>query len=107
VKEAKITVEAREIQRLMDEISKDSGLATYGLAETRGAADAGAVETLLVTNELIRKHKADKSEVIENTMNAVENAGGKIVIVSEEHELGKQLEGLGGIGAILRYRLNI
>ena len=105
VKEAKITVEVREIQRLMEEISKDSGLATYGFAQVENAAQAGAVETLLVTNKLIRKYKIDKNERLEELMNTVENTGGKIVIVSEEHELGKQLEGLGGIGAVLRYRL--
>jgi len=39
-------------------------------------------------------------------MKQVDHAKGKVWIVSTEHEGGKRLEGLGGIGAILRYKMS-
>jgi protein pelota len=36
-------------------------------------------------------------------MNSVENINGNIIIVSTEHDAGKQLKALGGISALLRF----
>jgi protein pelota len=36
----------------------------------------------------------------------VEEAGGKVFIFSARHESGKQLEGLSGIAAVLRFPLD-
>jgi len=36
-------------------------------------------------------------------MNTTENLGGKVMVISSEHDGGKQLQGLGGIAALLRY----
>jgi protein pelota len=38
-------------------------------------------------------------------MRTVESNSGKIHIISREHEGGKKLDGIGGIGAILRYKV--
>jgi protein pelota len=58
-----------------------------------------AIETLLVTDEFIRKNR----RAVEDLMNSVENIGGKVVIISTEHDAGKQLKALGGVGALLRF----
>jgi peptide chain release factor subunit 1 len=51
-----VTEEKRLVQRLLAEIRKaDGGLAAYGDAEVDAALDAGAVETLLVSEGLRRK----------------------------------------------------
>jgi protein pelota len=39
-------------------------------------------------------------------MKTVDNTKGDILIISSEHEAGKKLDGLGGIAAILRFKLN-
>ena len=39
-------------------------------------------------------------------MRNVDKSKGDIMIISSEHEAGKKLNGLGGIAAILRYKLN-
>jgi len=36
----------------------------------------------------------------------VDKTKGDVFIISEEHDAGKKFQGLGGIGGILRYRLN-
>ena len=48
----------------------------------------------------------DKYGGIENIMKIVDNTKGDILIVSSDHEAGKKLDGLGGIAAILRYKIN-
>jgi protein pelota len=82
------------------EVLKD-GLATYGPQHVRQAADAGAVELLLVLDTKVREAN------MEPVMHAVEQGRGRIVVVSEHHEGGRKLDSLGGMAALLRYRLGV
>ncbi|MFH1638223.1 MAG: mRNA surveillance protein pelota [Candidatus Woesearchaeota archaeon] len=98
--------EIRDVDDLLKEIAKQ-GAAAYGLKETKEAAEAGAVKTLLVTDALIHKTKEEGSySELDAIMQAVDRKKGEVVIVSEEHEGGEKLKGLGGIGALLRYKVN-
>jgi protein pelota len=97
--EGRIAQEMRLINQLLQEIGKASNMVTYGLNEVKNAAEAGAVKNLLVIDELLRK------EDVENIMDITENLGGKVMIISSEHEGGKQLSALGGIAALLRYAI--
>ena len=106
LKQDRIAHEFMHVEELFAEISKNN-LASYGLKETKNAVIAGAVKTLLITDSFIQqKRNEDKYEEIENLMKTVDNTKGDILIISSEHEAGKKLDGLGGIAAILRYKLN-
>ncbi|MCH8329268.1 MAG: mRNA surveillance protein pelota [Nanoarchaeota archaeon] len=106
LKQDRIAKEYKYVEELFAEISKNN-LASYGLKETKNAAIAGAVKTLLITDSFIQQKRAEnKYEEIEETMKTVDNTKGDILIVSSEHEAGKKLDGLGGIAAILRYKIN-
>ena len=96
LEETRVAQETRLVERLLEEIAK-SGLYAYGPEEVRTAVDAGAVETLLVTDMKV------KDLAVEDLMRAVESARGHVVIVSSRHEAGKKLEGLGGLGGLLRF----
>ena len=88
--------------RLMEEVMKNIGTggpATYGRNEVRRAAEVGAVETLLVLDSMVRDTD------VEEIMRMAEAGGGKVAIVSSTHDGGKMLESLGGLAALLRYRL--
>ena len=39
-------------------------------------------------------------------MDMVENMKGEVMVISSEHDGGKQLESLGGMAAFLRYEIN-
>jgi protein pelota len=100
---------AREEQLLMDEllaeISKEN-LATYGWKETKKAIEAGATRTLLITNDYIQQRKKEeKFSQLDELMKQVDALQGKIKIISAELESGKKLNGLGGIAALLRYKI--
>lgn len=97
--ESRIAQEMRLVGMVLEEIGKSSNLVAYGREEVREASQAGAVDRLLVIDKLV--HEED----IEKIMDMVENMGGRVMIVSSEHEGGKQLIALGGIAALLRYGL--
>jgi len=100
------TREINLVEELLAEIKKN-GQAVYGIIETENAAHAGAVRDLLVTDSLIQKSRQENIYGrIEHIMKASESSKGSITIISSEHDGGKELNGLGGIAAILRYKLS-
>jgi protein pelota len=111
--------EIKSVEELLSEIAKN-GKAAYGVEETEKAANAGAIQALLVTDGLIQKLRQesddktsskdnskgiDTFERINKIMKSADRADAKIYIISSEHDGGRKLDGLGGIGAILRYKL--
>jgi len=106
LKQERVVKETVLVEELLVEIAKNN-LGVYGLEQTKSAAEAGAVKTLLVTDKFIHdmreKGKYDKLDYI---MKLVDQTKGDIFIISEEHDAGKKLHGLGGVGGILRYKLN-
>lgn len=97
--EGRIAQEMRMMSRVLEEIGKTSNMVAYGQKEVRNAADAGAIEQLLIIDELLREIDVEK------IMDMVENLGGKVMVISSEHEGGKQLSSLGGMAALLRYAI--
>lgn len=106
LKEDRITKEVSLVEDLLGEISRD-GKAGYGFEEVRNCAEAGAVETLLVVDKYLFESK-EKGEYarLDALMQKIEQMQGDVYIISHEHEAGKKLYGLGGIGALLRYKIN-
>ena len=88
----------------MVEIAK-KGLAVYGKAVI-DAVNAGAVKILLFTDKIIEKaREKEKFAEFEKLIDTVEQQGGEVHIISTEHEAGEKLDGLGGIAALLRFKI--
>ena len=100
--ENRVAKEVQLVEKVLENIARNNGLATYGLREVEEAVNYGAVETLLVLDELL---KSEHREKIEELMDAVRYARGEVVIVSSEHEGGEKLKALGGLAALLRFRV--
>lgn len=105
--ETRIAREAELIDELTERIATGEK-ATYGIEQVAEAAEFGAVEELLVLDTRLRKERqgegewdVDVNEVIER----VEQQGGDVTVFSGEFAPGQQLKNLGGIAALLRYRL--
>ena len=109
MQESRLSREAAMMDELLKEISID-GKAAYGPAEVKTAIDYGAVETLLIADEKLREERETAGSAsdlsIEKMMKDTEAGQGKIIVFSTEFEPGQKLNSLGGIAAILRYRLN-
>ena len=98
--ENRVAFEISAINEILQEIAKSSNLVVYGKKQVKEAINLGAIEKLLVLDNLIR------SEDLEESMDMVENMSGEVLVISSQHEGGKQLEGLGGMAATLRYSIN-
>ena len=99
-REDRVSRETSLIEQLMTEIAKE-GLATYGQNEVEHAASVGAIEKLLVADELLRSNRADVEELLEEAR----RKRGEVVVVSTEHDAGRQLLALGGVAALLRFKV--
>jgi protein pelota len=105
--ETRISREAELVDELTERMATDETVA-YGVDSVAEAAEFGAVETLLVLDERLRLERGgegdwdrDANDLIET----VEQKGGEVVVFSEEFAPGQQLRNLGGVAALLRYRL--
>jgi len=90
------------ISRVLEEIGRESGLAVYGLRDVESAAISGAAEMLVVCDDLFIANRDRVSGIMQN----VKNARGDVHIVNHAGDAGKQLSSLGGIAAILRYKIS-
>lgn len=103
MEESRIGREVKLMEELMKEISMN-GKAAYGMEDVRNAQSLGAVEKLLITDEMLRAER--EGGTIDGFLKDVEHSQGKIVVFSTEFEPGKKLESLGGIAALLRFRVS-
>jgi protein pelota len=93
---------SREV-KMMDEvllrISQDGAVA-YGRAEVRAAIGFGAAEQVLIADTLLRD-----LEIIAMIENA-ESMRASVVVLSSSFEPGERLVALGGVAALLRYKMS-
>ncbi|PLW80770.1 hypothetical protein C0585_00855 [Candidatus Woesearchaeota archaeon] len=95
--------EIKHIEELLSFISKQEKN-VYGIKETKKASNLGAIDKLLVTDNLIHKYREEeKFEELEKIMKTADDTGAQVHIIQSDHEGGQKLDGLGGIAAILRY----
>lgn len=97
--ESEILKESKLIEEFFIHLRKEDGFAINGLDAVKEANEIGAIEKLLVSDEKI------KDREIEKIANDVEKKNGSVQIISDIHDLGQQFHRIGGIGAILRFKL--
>ena len=106
--ETRIAEEAELIDELTERMATGAK-ASYGPEAVAQAADYGAVETLLLLDERLRLERGAEGEWdvdVNEMIEAVEQQGGDVVVFSHEFDPGQQLRNLGGVAALLRYRLD-
>jgi len=88
--------EVNLMEELLARIAKGTP-AAYGRREVEEAIGLGAVDHLLVSDTLLRESR------ITNLMAQAERTRAAVTVFSSEFDPGHQLEGLGGIAALLRF----
>jgi protein pelota len=96
-------MQAKLIQRILDELGKDTGLIAYG-SDVNYAASVAAIDQLLILDTKLHESLEKRSQLTE-LMDHVKQNRGKVVLMSSLHDSGEILKGLGGIVSILRFRL--
>ncbi|WP_435346902.1 mRNA surveillance protein pelota [Haloarchaeobius sp. HRN-SO-5] len=107
-RETRIAEEADAIDELTRRIATGHE-AAYGPEAVEKAADYGAIDRLLLLDEKLREERGPEGEWdldVNDLITDVERKGGEITVFSSEFPPGQQLKNLGGIAALLRYRLD-
>ncbi|MFB6140531.1 MAG: mRNA surveillance protein pelota [Halosimplex sp.] len=106
--ETRISAEADLVDELTERIARGSEVA-YGPEAVAEAAEFGAIERLLVLDERLREERGDDGEWaidVDDVIETTEQKGGEVTVFSGEFDPGQQLRNLGGIAALLRYRID-
>jgi len=98
--------DSKLIDELLSRLARSPSLVSYGANEVKTAVDRGAVESLLVSEKLLKSITPEERRGIEGLCKSVEKYGGKVFFIGSEHEKGRQLSGIGGIAALLRFPVN-
>ena len=124
------------LERFFEELRKDSGISVYGFKEVENALNLGAVQTLIVSEEfeLVEAHvsckcghsdkkivrrsrinlkcpncgaemQAEEKDVLHKIIEKAEQTQTEVEMISGEG-LGEQFKEIGGIGGILRYKID-
>ena len=106
LKDVRFSKEKKILQRFFDELNLNTGLYCYGYKATISCLEAGAIETLIVWENSDLEHENDL--FIDWIAENYKNYGCNLVFVSDKSGEGTQfVEGFGGIGGILRYKVDI
>jgi len=105
-KDSRAVQETELVNEALKRLGSSSGDISYGLDQVEADTSAGAVDRLIVADHVIREAEDEERSRIEAIMRKVEERGGKVTLVSSEQEAGKMLQSLGGLAALLRYRLH-
>jgi len=89
------------VNKLLEHIGRDDGLAVYGLHDVENAVSLGALDLLLIADTSLVEQRA----FIEELIRVVRNAKGRFHIVNHDGEAGQQLKAIGGIAGILRFKI--
>jgi len=97
-KENRVIYETKLVETLFEGIKKD-GLASYGKEEVAYCLENGAVDHLLILDTLVRTKEG------ENLLRRSQDQQSQFTIINSMHDAGKKLDGIGGIGALLRFHI--
>ncbi len=94
-----LITEKKLVTRFLTHLGKDDGLAVYGLDDVKQLLAQGVVELLLISESL-------DENIIEELISLSNQFGSEHALISTDSREGEQLKQLGGVGAILRYKVN-
>jgi protein pelota len=107
LKDTKFAKEGQLLDRFQRTLANDELRAWYGEAHVLAAASRGAIGSLLISDGLFRASDPVRRKKFVALVEEVRSSGGDVSIFSGMHESGRQLNGLTGIAAILRFPMDI
>jgi len=105
IADTKAAREARALQGFYDMMARDSARAFYGPGHVIAAAEMGAVETLLVSDSVLRARTPGLRRKYLELLETVRASGGEVLVFSAAHVTGEALGKITGVAATLRFPL--
>jgi len=96
-KDLRISLETNAVETLFESIIKNEGV--YGIKAIEKALEYGAINELLIVDKYLKNIEYEEITEKSRDQRAV------VHVISSEHDAGKKLEGIGGIGATLRFKI--
>ncbi|KAL3896617.1 MAG: hypothetical protein SGCHY_003961, partial [Lobulomycetales sp.] len=103
--DTKYALEVKSLDRFYQTLNMTPSRAFYGFKHVAAAVELGAVETLLVTDQLFRDTTPANRRRFVRLFEKVRAYGGNTLVFSSLHTSGEQLGQLTGIAAILSFPL--
>jgi protein pelota len=103
IEEEQASSDAAYVEEVMSRIGRNTRTVAYGLEAIKQAIEFGAVEILLLVDNQLRLRDKTKRKELDKLLLDVQKSGGKIEIISENHQAGRQVEKFGGKIALLRF----
>lgn len=107
VADTKAAAEVLVLKAFFDTMASDKERVTYGYRYVQTASEQGAIDKLLITDDLFRVQNVALRRQYVQLVDDSRAAGAKVHIFSSMHASGDQLTKQGGIAAILRFPLPI
>lgn len=139
LEDSQAVLEKRLVNDFLENLKEENGKSEYGVEPVKKALDMGAVETVIVSEDLELFHASYKCEnnhekeifeeqpkiedsiecgdcsqemkleeishIVDTLGETAEEMGSELEIISTDHEEGQRLMNMGGVAAILRYRI--
>ena len=100
-----ISKEIKLLEEVWLRLSKNGAVA-YGEQELSRAMNEGAIETLLISADTLRDSEAMIDDIpVSVWIEGIADIGAELVQCSSDHDSGEQLNNMGGIIALLRYKM--
>lgn len=103
LRDSRALEEVSAVEEVLKRLGSSRGDVSYGLEQVSQDAAEGAVGQILVLDQALREAEEARRRLIDEAILNTERKGGRVMIISSEHEGGEKLNSLGGIAAILRY----
>ncbi|KAI9298461.1 hypothetical protein K502DRAFT_339394 [Neoconidiobolus thromboides FSU 785] len=103
--DTKATREVSALDKFYVMLDRDPDRAFYGIQHVKLANQSGAIQTLLITDELFRSADIPTRKMYNKMVQQTRNSGGEALVFSSLHISGEQLNQLSGIAAILKFPL--
>jgi len=98
--EQDIIKERKILERFFNTLGKNPEMVVYRYPQVKKALEMGAVDVLLMTEKL-------EKPIMKELTTLAEQMGTTVELLSNETGEGKQFENLSGIGALLRFKVNV
>ncbi|KAK2196614.1 bifunctional eRF1 [Babesia duncani] len=96
----------KALESLRKRFQDNNDTVALGLEKVFEASDAGAIETLLLTNNVIREADSNKRKHIQTLVDHTKRQGGQVYFLSDCHHASEFVKHLSGVVGLLRFTLD-
>ncbi len=95
------------LEEFVKHVAKGDGYALYGLEDCKLAAEANAVERLVISDSLLHSPHEEEREKAAELVELVEKKGGDVIIVPKGTEAWERLRAFGDVVCLLRFPISL